>query len=196
MTTQSKQSGINSKLVEYLNEMLSVENAAIDRIQSRIEECPIQEAKSRLQQHLEETRGQQGRLQEIVAKYGGTPTSSKAHLSTPKPASTELVKKTIKDTVKSVTGDTDNPLPEEMELIRTKEDALLENAEIIGYKMVMHIAQISSAQDIIPILEQNMKEEQSMADWIVTHTPAMLDKLVAKNSSCGNSNSKKPHLAK
>ncbi|MFL6344826.1 MAG: DUF892 family protein, partial [Nitrososphaeraceae archaeon] len=54
----STQSGINSKLVEYLNEMLSVENAAIDRIQSRIEECPIQEAKSRLQQHLEETRGQ------------------------------------------------------------------------------------------------------------------------------------------
>jgi hypothetical protein len=44
--TQSTQSGINSKLVEYLNEMLSVENAAIDRIQSRIEECPIQEAKS------------------------------------------------------------------------------------------------------------------------------------------------------
>lgn len=54
----STQSGTNSKLVEYLNEMLSVENAAIDRIQSRIEECPIQEAKSKLQQHLEETRGQ------------------------------------------------------------------------------------------------------------------------------------------
>ncbi|HZA07839.1 MAG TPA: DUF892 family protein [Nitrososphaeraceae archaeon] len=180
MTTQSTQSGINSKLVEYLNEILSVENAAIDRIQSRIEECPIQEAKSRLQQHLEETRGQQGRLQEIIAKYGSTPTSSKAHLSTPKPPSTELVKKTIKDTVKSVTGNTDNPLPEEMELIRTKEDAILENAEIIGYKMVMHIAQISGAQDIIPILEQNMKEEQSMADWIVTHTPAMLDNLWPK----------------
>ena len=39
--TQSKQSGINSKLIEYLNEALSVENAAIDRIQSRIDECPI-----------------------------------------------------------------------------------------------------------------------------------------------------------
>jgi ferritin-like metal-binding protein YciE len=160
--------------------MLSVENAAIDRIQSRIEECPIQEAKSKLQQHLEETRGQQSRLQEILAKYGGTPTSSKAHLSTPKPPSAELMKKTIKDTVKSVTGDTDNPLPEEMELIRTKEDAILENAEIIGYKMVMQIAERVGAQDTIPILEQNMKEEQSMADWIVTHTPLMLDKLWSK----------------
>src|SRR3954470_2939217 len=172
--TQSTHSGINSKLVEYLNEMLSVENAAIDRIQSRIDECPIQEAKSRLQQHLEETRGQQGRLQEIIAKYGGTPTSSKAHLSTPKPPSTELMKKTIKDTVKSVTGDTDNPLPEEMELIRTKEDAILENAEIIGYKMVMQIAERTSAQDIIPALKQSLQEEQSMADWIMDNTPAIL----------------------
>jgi hypothetical protein len=33
----STSSGINSKLVEYFNEMLSIENAAIDRIQSRIE---------------------------------------------------------------------------------------------------------------------------------------------------------------
>jgi ferritin-like metal-binding protein YciE len=177
---QSRSSGLNSKLVEYFNEMLSVENAAIGRIQSRIEECPIQEAKARLQQHLEETRGQQSRLQEIVTKYGGTPTDSKAHLSAPKPPATELMKKTIKDTVKSVTGDTDNPLPEEMELIRTKEDAILENAEIVGYKMVIQIAERAGAQDTIPVLEQNMKEEQSMADWIMANTPLMLDKLWPK----------------
>ncbi len=59
------------------------------------------------------------------------------------------MKKTIKDTVKSVTGDTDNPLPEEMELIRTKEDAILEKAEIIGYKMVMQTAERVGAQDTI-----------------------------------------------
>jgi NAD(P)-dependent dehydrogenase (short-subunit alcohol dehydrogenase family) len=67
-------------------------------------------SKIKLHQHLEETKGQQDRLQEIISKYGGTPTSSKAHLSTPKPPSTELMKNTIKDTVKSVTGDTGNPL--------------------------------------------------------------------------------------
>src|ERR671911_407402 len=179
----STSSGINSKLVEYFNEMLSIENAAIDRLQSRIEECPIQEGKGRLQQHLEETRGQQSRLQEIVAKYKGNPTDSKAHLSSPKPPAAEFMKKTIKDTVKSVTGGTDNPLPEEMELIRTKEDAILENAEIVGYKMVMQIAERAGAQDTIPVLEQNMKEEQSMADWIMANTPQMLDQLWPKIQS-------------
>jgi ferritin-like metal-binding protein YciE len=178
--TQSTSSEMNSKLVEYFNEILSVENAAIDRLQSRIEESPIQEARARLQQHLEETKGQQGRLQEIVSKYGETPTDSKAHLIAPKPPATELMKKTIKDTVKSVTGDTDNPLPEEMELIRTKEDAILENAEIIGYKMVMQIAERAGAQDTISVLEQNMKEEQSMADWIMANTPVLLDQLWPK----------------
>ena len=45
------------------------------------------------------------------------------------------MKKTI--TVKSVTDYTNSALPEEMKLIRTKEDAILEHAEIIGYKMVI-----------------------------------------------------------
>src|ERR671921_1187489 len=182
---RSTSSGINSKLVEYFNEMLSIENAAIDRIQSRIEECPIQEGKARLQQHLEETRGQQSRLQEIVAKYKGNPTDSKAHLSTPKPPAAELMKKTIKDTVKSVTGGTDNPLPEEMELIRTKEDAILEHAEIISYKMVMQLAERAGAQEVIPALKQSLQEEQSMADWIMDNTPAILDQLWPKIQSAG-----------
>ncbi len=93
-----------------------------------------------MQQHLEETRGQQNRLQEILSKYGGSPTDAKAHLSTPKPPATQLMKKALKDTVKSVKGDTDNPLLEEMELIRTKEDAILEHAEIVSYKMLMQLA--------------------------------------------------------
>jgi ferritin-like metal-binding protein YciE len=175
--------GLNSKLVEYFNEILSVENAAIDRIQTRIEECPIQEGKQRLKQHLDETIGQQNRLREIITKYGENYTDSKAHLSTPKPPATELMKKTVKDTVKSVTGHTDNPLPEEMELIRTKEDAILEHAEIIGYKMVIQLAERAGAQDVIPALKKNLQEEQSMADWIMDNTPLMLDQLWPKIQS-------------
>ena len=43
-----------SNLVEDLNEILSVENASIDRIMSRIDQT-IQELNRRLKQHLEET---------------------------------------------------------------------------------------------------------------------------------------------
>jgi ferritin-like metal-binding protein YciE len=182
---------LNSKLVEYFDEALAIENAAIDRIQSRIEECPIQQGKQRLQQHLEETRGQQNRLRDIITKYGGNPTESKADLSTPKPPTTQLMKKTLKDTVKSVTGKADNPLPEEMELIRTKEDAILEHAEIIGYKMLIQLSQRANAQDAIPILKQNLQEEESMANWIMDNTPMMLDQLWPKIQSAVTSSSSK-----
>jgi ferritin-like metal-binding protein YciE len=181
--TQNTSSELNSKLVEYFNECLSVENAAIDRLQTRIQECPLQEGKQRLQQHLEETRGHQNRLQDIITKYGGSPTDAKAHLSTPKPPATELMKKALKDTVKSVKGDSDNPLPEEMELIRTKEDAILEHAEIIGYRMVMQLAERAGAQDVVPLLQQNLKDEESMANWIMDNTPVMLDQLWPKIQS-------------
>ena len=36
---------LKSKFVDYLNEILSAENAAIDRLQIRIQERPIQEGK-------------------------------------------------------------------------------------------------------------------------------------------------------
>ena len=44
-----------SELVENLNEVLSTENASIDRIISRIDQTPLQELNRRLKQHLEET---------------------------------------------------------------------------------------------------------------------------------------------
>jgi ferritin-like metal-binding protein YciE len=189
--TQNTSPETNSKLVEYFNECLSVENAAIDRLQTRIDECPLQEGKQRLQQHLEETRGHQNRLQEIISKHGGSPTDAKAHLATPKPPATQLMKKALVDTVKSVKGDTDNPLPEEMELIRTKEDAILENAEIVSYQMLMQLAERAGAQDAIPLLKQNLQEEESMAKWIMDNTPLMLDQLWPKIQSAVTSTANK-----
>ena len=44
-----------SELVENLNEVLSTENASIDRIISRIDQTPLQEVKQSLKQHSEET---------------------------------------------------------------------------------------------------------------------------------------------
>jgi hypothetical protein len=91
-----------------------------------------------------------------------------------------LIKKTVKDTVKSMTGGTDNPVPEEMELLRTKQDLIIENAEIVAYDMLIQIVQRSNFEDAIPILKQNLSEEESMANWIKTNTPIMLDQLWPK----------------
>ena len=75
-----------------MNEILSAENAAVDRLQTRIQETPIQDAKQRLQQHLQETRRQQGRMAKLITDYDGSPTKSKADLPILKPPPTSMMK--------------------------------------------------------------------------------------------------------
>ncbi|HEX5892505.1 MAG TPA: DUF892 family protein, partial [Nitrososphaeraceae archaeon] len=65
---------MTSKLVENLTEELSIENASVDRITSRIDQTPIQEVKQKLKQHLEETHIQKSRLERIIIQLGGKPT--------------------------------------------------------------------------------------------------------------------------
>jgi ferritin-like metal-binding protein YciE len=66
-----------------------------------------------------------------------------------------------------------------------------EHAEIIGYKMLIQLSQRANAQDAIPILKQNLQEEESMANWIMDNTPMMLDQLWPKIQSAVTSSSSK-----
>ena len=68
------------KLVEYLNEILAAENAAIERLGRRIKETSIEQSKKMSQHQLKEEERQQNRLQNLIASCGGKPTNSKADL--------------------------------------------------------------------------------------------------------------------
>ena len=171
---------IDSKLIQYFNEALSAENAAVDRIRSRIDECPIPEAKQKLQRHLEETINQQNRLRSIIEKRGGSPTDSKAHLPELSPPATMMMSKAAKDTMKSLTGDADNPLQDEIELTRMKNDAIIEHGEIVAYTALIELAKKAGAQDAITSLEQNLNEEKEMASWLMNNTPSMVDQMWPK----------------
>jgi ferritin-like metal-binding protein YciE len=43
--------------------------------------------------------------------------------------------------------------------------------------MLIDVATKVNAEDAILVLKQNLEEEQSMADWIMTNTPKMRDQL-------------------
>ena len=53
----------------------------------------------------------------------------------------------------------------------------IENAEIIIYDMLTHLAEKMNAAHAIPVLTQSLSEESSMADWIRTDTPDMVIQL-------------------
>jgi ferritin-like metal-binding protein YciE len=163
---RGKQITSKQKLTLYLNEALAIENAAVQRLQSRIKHTKIEDAKQRLQLHLEETRGQQDRLKQLISDLGEKGvTKDKAQLpiTTPPKSLAKTVEKML--------------TPAELELKAAKEDATIENAEIILYDMLTQLAVKMNAADAIPILTQILSEERSMADWIRINTPVMVAQL-------------------
>jgi ferritin-like metal-binding protein YciE len=71
------------KFALMFNTVLAMENAAVKRLEYRINEVSLPDAKQQFQHHLEETKEQQKRLQNIITKYNGTPTKEELGLSLP-----------------------------------------------------------------------------------------------------------------
>ena len=159
----------NQKLIFHLNEALAIENAAVQRLQSRIKQTKIDNVKQRLQLHLEETRGQQDRLKQLISDLSdgakSAATKDKAHLPIPIPP--KSLSKVFQKMMTSA----------ELELKAAKEDALVENAEIILYDMLTHLAERMNAANAITVLAQSLSEERSMADWIERNMPDIVTQL-------------------
>lgn len=188
----------NQKIIQYLNDALALENAAEDRIHSRLQEIIVDDTRIQLRDHLEETRNQKDRLKQIITSHGGQPTDAKAELPILKPNTIDIVRddatsssstaKSASDagssdlqghsSVESIVKETDNVrLAAEKELIQTERDAVIEYAEVVKYKMLMEIAKRVGAMDAIPVIEQNLREDEQMANWIIANTPGMLRRL-------------------
>jgi ferritin-like metal-binding protein YciE len=156
---------LEEKLAQYLNETLSFENAAVSRLQSRIKEVQLEDAKRQLQQHLEETREQQNRLKQLITSLGARPTNDSGQLPTLVPPRT--LANTLKRAMTSA----------EQQIKSAKEDLVIENAEVTMYDTLLQLAQLMNAGDAVPVLTQNLAEERAMADWIRANTPAMITQL-------------------
>ena len=190
----------NQKIIQYLNDALAMENASEDRLQSRIQDSIVEDTRIQLQNHLEETRSQKERLKQIITGHGGEPTQAKAELPLLKPNTIDLVRDDL--TSRSSAGSSSNMQPQEpqsnpsvetivketddvrlapeRELIQSERDAIIEYGEIVKYKMLMEIAKKVGAMDAIPVIDQNLKEEEQMASWIIASTPALLRRVWAQ----------------
>jgi ferritin-like metal-binding protein YciE len=153
-----------------------------------------------LQNHLEETRNQKERLKQIISSHGGEPTYAKAELPLLKPNTIDLVRDDLtsksrgdsarkrqpqesqnNSSVETIVRETDDVrLAPEKELIQTERDAIIEYGEIVKYKMLMEIAKKVGAMDAIPVIDQNLKEEEQMASWVIANTPSLLRRVWAQ----------------
>jgi ferritin-like metal-binding protein YciE len=161
----AKRLTLEEKLAQYFNEALSFENAAVSRLQSRIKEIQLEDARQQLQQHLEVTREQQNRLKQLITNLGARPTNDSGQLPILEPPRT--LANTLKKSMTSA----------EQQIKSSKEDLVIENAEVTMYDTLLQMAQLMNAGDAVPVLTQNLAEERAMADWIRANTPAMITQL-------------------
>ena len=156
---------LEEKLAQYLNEALSVENAAVSRLQSRVKEVQLEDAKQQLQQHLEVTREQQNRLKQLITNLGARPINNSGQLPILVPP--RALANTIKKSMTSA----------EQQIRSSFLDLVIENTEVTMYDTLLQMAQLMNARDAMPVLNQNLAEERAMADWIRANTPAMITQL-------------------
>ncbi|HEX7207760.1 MAG TPA: ferritin-like domain-containing protein [Nitrososphaeraceae archaeon] len=156
-----------------LNSLLAMENSGIERLQSRIEEVSLPDAKQRMQQHIEESIVHQKRLQQLVTSIGGTPTTEK--LGLPLPSFPQPMLDMMNNTMTK----------QEWELKKSEFDLIVERAEVVSYLMTIQKCQMAGGQflNAVEPLALNMKDEAQMADWIQTNSPGMLAQLWPKIQS-------------
>ena len=167
-----------TNFIAYLNEILSIENAVIERLHRRMQETSLQNLQ--LKDQLQEEKEQQRRLENLIADYEGKPTDSKADLLSLNSLMDAMKKK--KDSQDEAHDNkNDRMTPQEIEILNTKEDALVKNAEILAYKKVLKVAEKITDKDAINILKQNLQEKEYTYANIATSESNMLSNMRNKS---------------
>jgi ferritin-like metal-binding protein YciE len=160
---------LQEKFVLYLNSSLAMENAALERVQRRVQNTILEDARRQLQNHLEETKQHQDRLRQLITKIGGggtTPTQEKGQLPIAMPP--DSIRNIMHPSMTSA----------EQELMQSVEDTIVESAEVTGYNLLIQMAgKMNNMSDAIPSLRQSLQEEEKMFTWLRANAPAMFAKL-------------------
>jgi ferritin-like metal-binding protein YciE len=154
-----------NKFVLYLDSALAMENAAVERLQRRVQQTILEDAKQKLQHHLEETKEQQERLRQLITKEGRTPTQEKGKLAISIPP--ESIRNAIHTPM----------VLAEQEILESVEDTIVENAEVIGYNLLVQMAVKLNKGDALVLLKQSCEEEDRMFEWLKANAPSMFAKL-------------------
>src|ERR671930_1008910 len=164
-------SSANAISVAGLSLALSYENAAIDRLEKRLQESIVPEVKQKIKHHLQQTKEQQQRLKDRINALGGgmEPISEQGQLLIPEPP------QKLKIMIESTSSD------KEREVWESLNDLIIERAEAIMYKGGIQALELLKAdKKTIKALEKNLKEEEAFGDWLEKNNPKLAKRLMTK----------------
>ena len=134
----------------------SVETQAIGTVKNELDRMePYPELHAKMAEERQRSTTQAARLDDLLARRG---------------AKASLTKEAVAGSVATVAGF----------VHMTADDEVLKNVlaaigfkayEISSYKMLITLAGAAGAAQDVPVLEQSMKEEMEMGDWLGSHLP-------------------------
>ena len=146
----------------------AVETQAIGTIQNELGRMePYPELHAKMQEDKQRSETQAARLDELLAKHG---------------TSKSTVKEVVTGTVATVAGfvhagSSDEVLKNVLAAVGYKA------YEIASYKVLLTLADAAGASGDKAVLEQSMKEEQEMGDWLGSHLPSLVHAFLRQKAS-------------
>lgn len=154
--------------VQGLRNQHAVENQAIELLErqiGRLENYPAMV--DRMRQHLQESREQARRLEDLLSQLGTSESS-------------------MKDTMMSFMGNMmaigHTAAPDEV-IKNTMANYAFEHYEIAAYKSLLTLADITAHSAGTGALKQSLSEEEAMAHWIDQHIDETTRKYVVRSSA-------------
>lgn len=138
-------------LVVGLRNAHAVESQAIELLErqaSALDDYP--EVQARVQEHLGETERQMERLEQALEMLDEDTSA-------------------IKDTALSALGNfmaIANTMADDAILKNSFASYSFEHYEIAAYESLLELAEMAGAREIMPLLEESLREEKAMAEWL------------------------------
>ena len=155
-------SGSNVVMDVYLTGLRNqhaVETQAIGTVKNELSRMePYPELHAKMQQEMERSTTQAARLDDLLAKHG-----TKA----------SLAKEAVTGTVATVAGFVHAGASDEV-LKNVLAAVGYKAYEIGSYKVLLTLADAAGAVEDKAVLEQSMKEEQEMGDWLGSNLPSFV----------------------
>jgi ferritin-like metal-binding protein YciE len=142
--------------VQWLRDAHSMEVGTLDNLENlarRIEHYP--QLKARIEQHIQESRGQEQRLKELLASMN---------------ESTSAVKEAVTKIAGNVQAALGALFADEM-LKNAIAAYAFEHFEIGNYRALITTAEQVGETRAVEVLQQNLREEEAMAQWLEQQLP-------------------------
>ena len=157
-------------LSDWLRDAYAMEQQAEKMLEgqaSRLEHYP--ELRGRIEQHIEETRGQQQLLESCLNRMGTSPS-------------------TFKDAVGKMMamGQAVGGMMASDEVVKGAiAGYVFEQTEIANYKALIAAAEAVGETHVAQVAQQILEQEQAMADWLDAHLPSIVQAFLARDAADG-----------